>query len=693
MKNIIYIGFLLIIVLISKSVKSQDEAKIRVIARPYIDSIKIRWAPDKAVAWYFLNEYGYRIERHTLMRDGKLLEKPDSVSPSTEIFKPLPLALWETYSETDDYVAIAAQAIYGESFEVTHGIAGSDILSVINKSRELESKYSFALLAADFSITTAKLSGLMFTDKSVKKGEKYLYMIISMVPEEKLLIDTGYVYVGTDDFKPLPKPIDVRGDFNEGSAMISWNHQLFQNVFIAYQVERSDDNGKTFNPLSDDPLINTTKSVYETPERMFIIDSLPENDKEYFYRIKGITSFGEVSEPSDTISGLGYKRLPVNPSISTVEVFNNKVAAIEWELPDSLNNLISGFEIHRSINDKGPFETVNKEIISSENRKFADEPPYSYTYYKIVALDHYNHSYQSYPYMVQIIDSIPPAMPAGLTGDVDTTGIVSLRWQANNELDLLGYRVFRSNFKNSEFTQITVNPVEDTIFIDTINIKTLTRKIYYKIQALDQHFNPGGFSEVFELTRPDKIPPVQPVFYAYETDESGIMLKWYNSSSIDVARHILYRKSEDEQNWKVNAIFYPEDSVQVYTDTSSVAGKLYEYTIIAVDETGLESKPVKPIKIKQFENKNKPAVGKIKYNVDRTDKFIRLTWKYNQPEVKEFMIYKGKTIEDLSHYSTTDAFEFTDKKLQINNTYYYVIKAVFKNGIESKMSKVIEVKY
>ena len=295
--------------------------------------------------------------------------------------------------------------------------------------------------------------------------------------------------------------------------------------------------------------------------------------------------------------------------------------------------------------------------------------------------------------MVQIIDSIPPVIPTGLNGIVDTTGIVSLKWIPNTEMDLLGYRVFRSNFRSAEFSQITVNPVEDTVFIDTININTLTRTIYYKMQSVDQHFNPSDFSEIIELKRPDKIPPVQPVFYAYETNESGILLKWHNSSSVDVAKHILYRKAEDEQSWKVNAIFYLTDSVESYSDTSVVAGKFYEYTLLAVDEAGLESKPVNPIKIKQFENKNKPVVEEIDSDIDRTEKFIKLSWKYNQQGVSHFLIYKGTSIESLAAYMSVKEYEFTDKKLIVNNTYFYVVKAVFNNGRESGMSKVVEVNY
>lgn len=679
--------------LIVPNVLAQEEAKIRAIARPYSDSISVRWAPDNAVAWHYLNEYGYRVLRYTMMRDGKVLDNPDSTDVANELFKPAPLNKWEPYSETSDYVPIAAQAIYGESFELDHGIAGSDIAQVINKSRELESRFSFALLAADFSPLTARLSGLMFTDKNISKNEKYLYIILPMVPKEKMVIDTGYVYVGVDDYKPLPQPLDVRGDFNDQSALISWNHQLFQNIFIAYKVERSNDGGKTFSPVSDKPMLNTTQGIYETPERMFYIDSLPQNNKEYLYRIRGITSFGEISPPSDTIAGIAYLRLPVNPSISSTKVFDNKYVTIEWEFPDSLNSRIAGFEMLRAIDDKGPYDTINREIIPATDRKYADQPHYSYNYYKIAAKDHYGHSYLSYPYMVQIIDSIPPAKPVGMTGIVDTTGIVQLTWNHNTEKDLLGYRVFRSNFKNSEFSQVTVEPIIDSLFIDTINIKTLTRKMYYKIQAVDQHYNPSEFSDIFELTRPDKIPPVSPVFNAYKNNAQGITLDWFNSSSIDVARHVLYRKSEKEQNWKVIGIFYPQDSVQSFTDTATVEGRMYEYTILAVDEAGLESKPAKPLKIKQFENKNKPAVSKISYDIDRTEKYIRLKWKYDEPGVKKFLVYRGNSTEELALFASSGRYEFTDTKLAINNTYYYAIKAVFVNGLESKMSNVIEIKY
>jgi hypothetical protein len=67
---------------------------------------------------------------------------------------------------------------------------------------------------------------------------------------------------------------------------------------------------------------------------------------------------------------------------------------------------------------------------------------------------------------------------------VDSTGRVVLHGEPNTEKDLYGYRVYRANFLSEEFSQVTVGPVPDTVFTDTINVRTLTRSVYYKVWPL-----------------------------------------------------------------------------------------------------------------------------------------------------------------------------------------------------------------
>ena len=51
----------------------KQEEGIAVIARPSTDSITLRWAPLSVDHWRTANQYGYSIERFTLVRNGKVI--------------------------------------------------------------------------------------------------------------------------------------------------------------------------------------------------------------------------------------------------------------------------------------------------------------------------------------------------------------------------------------------------------------------------------------------------------------------------------------------------------------------------------------------------------------------------------------------------------------------------------------------
>jgi hypothetical protein len=134
--------------------------------------------------------------------------------------KPEPLETWEKLIEKNDNAAIVAQAIYGENFSVT----GTDKLeNIVNLSEENEQRFTFALLTADRDYEIAKKAGLGIEDKTVKPNEKYAYRIISNVPEKEAAISYGGIFVGLEDYQPLPKPMDFTAHFTDSSTMLSWN--------------------------------------------------------------------------------------------------------------------------------------------------------------------------------------------------------------------------------------------------------------------------------------------------------------------------------------------------------------------------------------------------------------------------------------------------------------------------------------
>src|SRR5690606_9896030 len=117
-------------------------------------------------------------------------------------------------------------------------------------------------------------------------------------------------------------------------------------------------------------------------------------------------------------------------------------------------------------------------------------------YFSVVALGKNGDKLASLPVLVQPIDSIPPNPPMVISAVADTLGIVSIQWQPNTEDDLSGYRVYRANDIDEEFSQITSSIVRGPNYNDTVQIRNLNKKIFYKIKAEDFRYNLSGFSEV-----------------------------------------------------------------------------------------------------------------------------------------------------------------------------------------------------
>jgi fibronectin type 3 domain-containing protein len=136
------------------------------------------------------------------------------------------------------------------------------------------------------------------------------------------------------------------------------------------------------------------------------------------------------------------------------------------------------------------------------------------------------------------------------------------------------------------------------------------------------------------------------------------------------------------------------DTTSFYIDDKITLGTKYLYTLVAIDKSGLESPPSPPLSIDIIKNLVKPAVKGLYTTVDRENKLIQLFWRYKEPSVQEFLIYKKKKGQTYSLFRTArvDEKQLIDIELSPNTTYYYGIKAIFNDGSVSKWVE-IEVVY
>ncbi|WP_343488164.1 hypothetical protein [Allomuricauda sp. d1] len=683
---------LLFILFLGWNTYGQDTASVQVIARSLPEKVMLRWAVDQPLAWKKTNEYGFWVERATISQNGEAVLPLEKTVLTLAPIKPAPLQAWEALATTDQNAAVVAQALYGDTFETTAPTGGA-LAEIYAVNAALEQRFTFSLLAAEQNYEAAKLAGWAYEDNSIQPNESYLYTIKVALPHDSpYQIADGAVYAGADQFEALPKPIGLAAVFGDGHVALSWNFNLLQNTYTRYSIERSV-NGVDFETLNRAPIFNAQQSQETSDISLFFNDSIP-NGKTYYYRVKGRTAFNETGPPSDIVEGQATQQLGFVPRINRKILPTDDSVILEWEFDEKGNELISGFELRRANTIRGPFETVQQKLPAT-SRKTSYSGLGRINYFAIVAMGKNGVESESYPTMVQPVDSVPPAPPSGLGGTIDTLGVVRLQWSTNIEKDLGGYRIYRANNPDSEFNQITKTAVNQTVYIDTIAVKNLNETIYYKILAEDQRYNASEFSDILVLEKPDLSPPSPAVLQSYKVTDEGVQLKWIPSSSKDVASHLVYRRDLSVGNALWEPVYKNTLITEnTFTDTSVKNGQAVAYTIVAQDSTGWESSPSNPLEVVVRSKKNPENGIKFSATANRELRFIGLSWRQKNVEVIEWRLYRGREGEPLKLYKTLDGTTktFNDTDLEINTDYVYGLQAVSKSGVVSGIEKV-NVKY
>ncbi|MDL2262994.1 hypothetical protein LJC11_05795, partial [Bacteroidales bacterium OttesenSCG-928-I21] len=518
---------------------------VQLLTRPAKqDSIMLRWAPTDKEVWSLGNQYGYVVERYTILRQGKQPSETERLQLTPEPLKPAPVEQWEKY-EDDKFVVTAAECIFGER----EPLPAVSPVAIAKQFQAEQNRFSFALYAVDQSVTAARLSGLYWVDKTAKANEKYLYTVHIALPDS-LPNDTAFSFTGLSEHQPLTKPAKPTARWDNKKVFLSWEIFYLSHIYNTYIVEKSSD-GNKYTRLSENAMVQLADPGI-SPEYAFWSDSLPDNNSKWHYRVRGINAFGETGPPSDAVVGQGTLPILSAPTVTNKEVIDNKEVRLSWEYPEEMNEYITGFRLYRSNAPDGKKEKIH-EITNGSVRTFTDKKPGLTNYYVLSVFNNSTEKFTPGHTYAELIDSIPPAPPVGLSGSIDSTGVVSLWWQKNTDSDINGYRVYRSNHPDFEFLLISPELVSDTYFTDSIQLKTLTKNVYYRIRAIDLRQNQSEFGSILELKRPDVIPPVSPVVQRIEEQKNGLLITWTNSSSADVVSHQIYRKASDESVFQLVA--------------------------------------------------------------------------------------------------------------------------------------------
>lgn len=649
----------------------------------YKHSVYLRIVPSSMESWNEIKNKGFKIEKVELSnKDTSDLKRIGFNLLTINPLKPLAKhdSAWKSIIQHTEYGAF----IYSGLYQVPTSKTEKDKSSA-------KAMWGLLMKQADLNIEAAKLLGLFYKDVSIQDQKYYLYKI--SVPEaDGKIKHQSYILVDPKQEITLPELTLKPSETGNKKVLLSFEAKNQESYYSGYIMERSSDSIH-FNTITKKPLIFITTEFEKNKTEITHHDSLPNNKDYFYYRVKGLSYFGEYGPNSPIIKIKGKEPLGGYPYVDSIRLTVKETQMnIHFHFPKETNmNVLKGILISRSEKSKTKAKIITPTLLSPQTKTFTDPTPLRTNYYKVLAVTYDHDTISSFELFGMLPDREPPVIPQEFKGYIDSTGLVHLSWKANSEDDIQGYRVFRKNAMSEELIERTRRIVDGHEYIDTVDINTLTKYIYYSITAVDKAYNNSKYSIPIKLKRPDVIPPVPVVFTALYHNKTGVVLKWNNSTSDDIERNELYRVSDQYQNLLKLKEWNGNDTCRQFFDTSCVLGGTYQYLIKTYDDSRNVSE-AKSLFI-TFETGLRKAIQEINTKINLEKRLIELNWQYPEKDLFSFVIYKAKAGEELRIYKTLEGnqFQLIDKQLYPGNVYIYKIKAVYNSGVESEISQEIKV--
>jgi uncharacterized protein len=709
-KYLIYLSLLYLlfanVVIAQKNKKGSDLPKLALIARNGTDSITIRWVIEDRQLFLKGIENGYRILRADFdgKKTGKFAEvamvKPWSKEKWNKVLK----SFKDTSLKSYKYLNMGYELIYNNQKYLPTSLTSMEAIVAAKSQNELT--YLFIILGSCLDYQTADAMGLRWVDRNITAGNKYMYKIVpanASVNDKFLGAEMEAEAVKfTLDSKSTISPIE-----NETSIVLNW--KLPKEPFIAYSIERSSNNGLSYNRLNKDLILLNDNLDSNGQNTGVIFDTTVVMNEPYVYKIIGHSLFGDEILVG-SCKAMARDRTPVTcVFVPNPESTAGTKATLKWELSCVPKDLV-GFAIRRASNKNGPFtQLLTPRMLSPKTRSFIDTlvDMNNENFYVVQTYDTAGNIFTSSPAYLLKTDTIPPGEPVWASAIADSTGIVTLKLKPNPESDFLGFRIMQANQEDHEFSTIIESFSKDssfrinrfdTVFHDTISLNSLTPNVYYRAFALDKNYNISKSSKIIKVIRPDTIAPVTPVLRAVIPTDSCLILSIIPSSSKDVVGMHLYRMADKESKFEFIERLNPKDTI--FYDKYLIQEETYYYSLVACDSFNNFSDFSFIQKGKTYDSGRRIGVSSLKAVYDKDSKEIVVSWDYviNETNKEEvfFQIYCSTGNNPLERCAVipykNGTFMHNVVKPNLNEIYNYAVKVVTSKGAESAMSETKTVK-
>lgn len=660
---------------------------VPLMARAYGDSIVLRWGPNNVDLWNAANKQGYVIFRSEVI--GQEATPPDSVGyVRAWAMEDIPPSI------TSDSMALVAT-------QILHGEMSTRPENIYEGASLLTNRFGFALYAADRSQMAADILGLRFVDKNVEPEKVYLYSVYTGGSDFPMHGDVKEIANVKDIVLP---PTGFYAEPRDNLIVLHWGKTANDQNFSSYIIERSDDDGGTWEKLNDAPLLIIEDASNPINEYTFT-DSVEVNDKRYIYRLYGMDAFAEKSQPAEIFAFAEDQTPPPSTRIvADTVMLIEKIIEIEWEDLDEMPDDFAGYQILLGGQPQGAFDTIST-LISPDTRTFAFSSDSTFDgtsahYFKVLSLDQAGNTAESEPKYVHIPDLASPEPPQGLVAKINEDNIITLAWDHSKSKDTKGYRIYYSYHLEESFNVVDgIGLITQNYFEHELgNNMLLNDNIYYCVAAEDASFNLGELSEIVVLERPDKVPPLRPTMNPISSQDSTLLITWQASPSEDVWWYELKRRDYGGDTWIVMDTIMADSPLE-FMDGNVEMDKIYEYSVRAMDDAELYSDYAPAREGKLSLDMTKIIIEDLK--AKQTKEGISLNWDYEKPkhfpkdassyEFQIFKSYGGKNVTKMATVSS-DKTDFIDKDISKDALHNYAVMIVFNTGHTGKLSPIVSIK-
>lgn len=557
----------------------------------------------------------------------------------------------------------------------------SDLKEILKNNTELEDLSKLILTLKSFkSLPLSKYLGIYYSDNDLElKPQTFYYRLENQ--SGKIFGVSKPIRFGAETASA--KIDSIYYDQKRRGVTFGWKPDPLS--YYGVNIYRSDSKDSIGALITKDPiLVSKVKNQEGKSEypRFFYSDEFLKEKHTYYYTLVGLDFFNQPTVPSEPIKiRIKDETLPAAP-VHLRKVIYGKTVDLKWYKEEKEEDFRE-YKLYYKTPDDTLLKSLNTNSTlffqdSSFKAENFDEGLYFIT---VAAVDEEGNEAFSNEVVVEILDLIPPGIPENVIVVSDSARLI-VKWKANQEKDLLGYKIYRSIENDiNNLSLLTAAPFKDNFFIDSLP-KNAMNKFSYAVISLDTNLNESKLSALASNSMIDITAPREPFLKNIILENQKIRIEWVKNTELDLLGYNIFRKKLKDTAAifeQVNHTLVPPD-INMYFDRNYELGTEYVYRLIATDKAGNRSRPSNEFKLSVPREKKESTISvhfsKVKYA--RKINTLHLAWKYEQDfeeqEIAQKVLFRRvsggefKVLKYISHerkFSDSDLLSDKDMEYQI----------------------------